>query len=65
MLTGMLKATAGDAEVYGFSINKNADLVQKNMGLCQQFDILFENLTVRQHLELVCELKNIEPASVE
>ena len=65
MLTGMLKASAGDAHVYGFSINKEADLVQKNLGLCQQFDILYENLTVKEHLELVCELKNIDPANVE
>lgn len=65
MLTGMLKASAGDAHVYGFSINKEADLVQKNLGLCQQFDILYENLTVQEHLELVCELKNINPANVQ
>ena len=27
MLTGMLSATAGDAKVFGFSINKDADII--------------------------------------
>ena len=50
MLTGVLKATSGDATVYGQSISKDMDQVQQNLGLCQQFDVLFENLTVVEHL---------------
>jgi ABC-type multidrug transport system ATPase subunit len=59
MLTGMLDATSGDAKVYGYSILDNISVIQKNLGLCQQFDVLFETLTVWQHLWLVCELKNV------
>jgi ATP-binding cassette subfamily A (ABC1) protein 3 len=35
MMTGMLNATQGDASIYGFSVNKNIDQVQRNLGLCQ------------------------------
>lgn len=35
MLTGVLKPTGGDAVIYGHSINKSMDTVQKNLGLCQ------------------------------
>ena len=42
MLTGMLKTSSGRAELYGNDINDNIDLVQQNLGLCQQFDVLFE-----------------------
>jgi ABC-type multidrug transport system ATPase subunit len=59
MLTGMLKSSGGNATVYGHSVNKNIDIIQKNLGLCQQFDVLFETLTVTEHLNLVCELKNM------
>lgn len=29
------------------------------MGLCQQFDVLYEELTAKEHLELVCAIKDI------
>jgi ATP-binding cassette subfamily A (ABC1) protein 3 len=29
------------------------------MGLCQQFDVLYNELNARQHLELVCKIKGI------
>lgn len=32
--------------------------MQLNLGLCQQFDVLFEELSVNEHLEFVCELKD-------
>jgi ABC-type multidrug transport system ATPase subunit len=59
MLTGMLTPTSGDATVYGNKLSKDIDSVQQNLGLCQQFDVLFDLLTVEEHLQLVCELKNI------
>lgn len=59
MMTGMLTPTTGDATIYGNKLSTDIDNVQQNLGLCQQFDVLFEVLTVREHLELVCELKNI------
>jgi ABC-type multidrug transport system ATPase subunit len=40
------------------------DIIQKNLGLCQQFDVLFDLLTVREHLTLVCEIKNVPAAEV-
>ena len=65
MLTGVLSASGGDAVVYGDSIKTNIDLVQQKLGLCQQFDVLVDNMTVEEHLRLVCELKNLPPADVE
>ena len=50
MLTGLLKPTEGDAFIYGHSLVDDIDYVRKNMGLCQQFDVLFDELTVDEHL---------------
>lgn len=50
MLTGMLKASKGDAIVYGKTLSKDMDSVRKSLGLCQQFDVLYEHLTVKEHL---------------
>jgi ABC-type multidrug transport system ATPase subunit len=32
--------------------------------LCQQFDVLFEDLTSFEHLKLVCELKDIQKETI-
>jgi ATP-binding cassette, subfamily A (ABC1), member 3 len=59
MMTGMLSSSSGDCNIYGYSIKDSMDTIQKNLGLCQQFDVLYDLLTVREHLRLVCELKNL------
>ena len=59
MLTGMLQPTEGDAIVNGKSIVNDLVSVRLDLGLCQQHDVLFDNLTVKEHLKLGCELKNI------
>ncbi len=65
MLTGMLDITEGDCMVYNYSVKKHSSIVQKNLGLCQQFDVLFDTLTVYQHLWLVCEIKNMPAELIE
>jgi len=50
--------------VYGNSLRQNIDGVRQSLGLCQQFDVLFDNLTVREHLNLVCELKDIPSGEI-
>jgi ATP-binding cassette, subfamily A (ABC1), member 3 len=65
MLTGMLTPTTGDASIYGNKLSTDIDGIQKNLGLCQQFDVLFDILTVHEHLVLVCELKDIEESEME
>jgi ABC-type multidrug transport system ATPase subunit len=50
MLTGVVRPSSGDATVYGYSILDNLEYVQQRLGLCQQFDVLFDKLTVKEHL---------------
>ena len=60
MLTGMLMPTGGDAIINGFSIRKETDMVRKNIGLCQQHDVLYDTLTVEQHLALAMRIRKSE-----
>lgn len=60
LITGILKPSSGSASIYGHNLETDLDGVRQSLGLCQQFDVLFEHLTVREHLTLVCELKNID-----
>jgi ABC-type multidrug transport system ATPase subunit len=34
MLTGILRPTAGEANIYGDLVSKNLDKVQQKLGLC-------------------------------
>ena len=65
LLTGILEPTSGDVEIHGNFITQNLTAVRQDLGLCQQEDVLFDRLTVYEHLKLVCELKNVAKANVE
>ena len=65
MLCGFTPATSGDAYLYGRSIRHEMDIIRPTMGVCPQFDILFPDLTAREHIELFCGIKNIPSDMVQ
>jgi ATP-binding cassette subfamily A (ABC1) protein 3 len=58
ILCGMLAPTSGDAYVGG-SLRVSADpaAIRRSLSVCFQQNILFDDLTVWEHLSLVCSLK--------
>eukprot|EP00656_Telonema_subtile_P039896 TRINITY_DN4497_c0_g1_i4.p1 TRINITY_DN4497_c0_g1~~TRINITY_DN4497_c0_g1_i4.p1 ORF type:complete len:1202 (+),score=309.02 TRINITY_DN4497_c0_g1_i4:2333-5938(+) len=65
MLTGMTPPTSGDANVNGFSVCHAMDAVRANLGVCPQYDILFDLLTVEEHLRLYAKLKGVQGSEVQ
>lgn len=61
MLTGLLNPSQGDVQVYGLNLLKEIPEVRKIMGVCPQYDVLFEHLTVQEHLEFYYEMKGANP----
>ncbi len=59
MLVGFHEATSGDARIFDKSIRENLSEIQKEMGVCPQFDILWSELTGEEHLYLFSGLRNI------
>jgi ABC-type multidrug transport system ATPase subunit len=59
-----LDATAG--LVYGDSIRSTAGIanIRKNMGVCPQFDVLWESLSAREHLHVFGSLKGLSGADI-
>jgi ATP-binding cassette subfamily A (ABC1) protein 3 len=41
------------------------DEVRKNLGFCCQKDILYEELTVDEHLKYICEIKQLSKNFIE
>eukprot|EP01135_Chromosphaera_perkinsii_P004597 Nk52_evm5s290 gene=Nk52_evmTU5s290 len=59
MLTGMIPMTAGDAQIYGYSVNRQMDQIRCITGFCPQHDILWATLTVRETLNVYAALKGL------
>lgn len=57
MLTGIIPPTKGTANVNGFDIRSEMNFIRKGLGLCPQFNILFDKLTVEEHLWFYARLK--------
>lgn len=59
MLTGMIEPTAGTALIDGYDIRTNMDMARSSMGFCPQHNILFDELTVREHIVFYSRLKGL------
>ncbi|UJR36135.1 hypothetical protein I4U23_028869 [Adineta vaga] len=57
VLTGIYPPTNGTASIYGRDITTEYEQIRKNVGLCPQEDILFDFMTVREHLQFYGRLK--------
>uniref|UniRef100_A0A8C2AMP7 ATP-binding cassette, sub-family A (ABC1), member 12 n=1 Tax=Cyprinus carpio TaxID=7962 RepID=A0A8C2AMP7_CYPCA len=57
LLTGLFSPTSGTIEVYGMDMQTSIDDVRKEMGVCMQYDVLFDHLTTKEHLLLYAQIK--------
>jgi ATP-binding cassette subfamily A (ABC1) protein 3 len=60
MITGQEVPTSGDAIINGHSLLRDIGAVQRSVGVCPQFDVLFNELTPIQHLHLFAQLKGLQ-----
>jgi ABC-type multidrug transport system ATPase subunit len=64
MLTGLFLPTSGFATIYGYDIETQIENIQNIMGVCPQQNILWDELTAREHLTLFAVLKGISPLQI-
>mgnify|MGYP001599930767 CR=1 FL=1 len=63
MLTGMTAATDyRQATVEGYDLATEMDAIRRSLGSCPQFDVLFDDLSGKQHMELFAAIKNVPAA---
>lgn len=58
-LTGLFEPSSGEAILSGYNIRTQIDMVYRKIGVCPQFDILWEDLTVGEHLYFYARLKGV------
>ena len=64
VLTGLFPPTSGTAVINGHDIRTDIDLVRRNLGICPQHNVLFDNLTVEEHLWFYASLKGMAKADI-
>ena len=64
ILTGLFPATSGSATVFGLDSYHQRDSVRRRTGVCPQHDLLFDDLTVLEHVKLYGKIKGVPPARV-
>ncbi|KAJ3104165.1 ATP-binding cassette sub- A member 1 [Phlyctochytrium bullatum] len=64
ILAGLSRATSGDAFIFNKSVRSQIHELRGMMGVCPQHDILFNDLTAREHILLFAGLKGIPQAEL-
>jgi ABC-type multidrug transport system ATPase subunit len=59
LFKGLIPPTSGQILVNGFDIATSMDNVRDILGLCPQYNILFDQLTVREHLKLFATVSKL------
>ncbi|XP_059299913.1 ABC transporter A family member 2-like isoform X1 [Lycium ferocissimum] len=64
-LTGITPVTRGNALIYGNSVRSSVGIsnIRKLIGVCSQFDTLWDALSGQEHLELFATIKGLSPTS--
>ena len=67
MLSGLYEATSGEAYYNGVNILDDAemDIFRRKLGICPQHDVLFEDLTMAEHLKMFCYFKGVPSDKIE
>jgi len=65
MLTGLLPPTSGTARVFGAELGSDLRAIRGDLGVCPQHDVLWPELTVREHLAIFAALKGVPVGEVE
>ena len=64
MLTGLSKPTSGKAWVAGFSVYDQTEKIKRNIGYMSQKFSLYEDLTVRENIQLFGGIYGMRPTDI-
>uniref|UniRef100_A0A5S6Q0I9 ABC transporter domain-containing protein n=1 Tax=Trichuris muris TaxID=70415 RepID=A0A5S6Q0I9_TRIMR len=59
IICGLIPPTEGTVVVYGMDILTNMPAVRRSLGFCPQHNILFDRLTVKEHLQFYSSIKGV------
>ncbi|XP_053393737.1 ATP-binding cassette sub-family A member 2-like isoform X2 [Mercenaria mercenaria] len=64
ILTGFFPPTSGTASIYGNDIRTDMEIIRQGLGMCPQHNVLFDKLTVEEHLWFYARLKGMKTSDI-
>uniref|UniRef100_UPI00358FEA38 phospholipid-transporting ATPase ABCA7 isoform X2 n=1 Tax=Myxine glutinosa TaxID=7769 RepID=UPI00358FEA38 len=65
ILTGLFPATSGSAYILGRDIRTEMSIIRRSLGTCPQHNVLFDSLTVEEHIWFYARLKGCPPREAQ
>ncbi|KAJ1923905.1 hypothetical protein IWQ60_005567 [Tieghemiomyces parasiticus] len=65
ILSGALRPSGGQAYIGPYSVVPYSEEIKSMIGICPQFDVLWLNLTAREHLRLFAAIRGLPSGQVE
>jgi ATP-binding cassette subfamily A (ABC1) protein 3 len=65
ILSGLYEASGGKAHYKNMDIFENMNQFRKIIGICPQHDVLFDDLNVKEHLEMFCVFKGVPSSRIQ
>lgn len=59
IISGILEQTEGEFFSNGLNSKAHREEIRRATNVCPQFDILWDELTVKHHIEMVCKIKGV------
>jgi len=60
IMIGLIRCYQGDVYYDGMSLNSDLNKIRRNFGVCPQNNIIFDELTVEDHINIYGSIKNTE-----
>lgn len=57
MMTGLYPPTSGSIVIGGHDVKEDIDIIRQDLGVCPQNNVLFDRMTVKEHLWYFAKLK--------
>ncbi|CAF4744310.1 unnamed protein product [Rotaria sp. Silwood1] len=64
ILVGMMEATSGCVILQGLDHRIHIQKTRKMIGFCPQYDILYDKLSVQEHLELLAQIRHLDRTTI-
>lgn len=65
IMSGLHEPTSGSAQINGFDVQKDMTAIRQTLGVCPQHDILFDDLTVLEHIRLFASIKGVSGSQIQ
>ncbi|XP_021497533.1 phospholipid-transporting ATPase ABCA7 isoform X1 [Meriones unguiculatus] len=64
ILSGLFPPSAGSASILGHDVQTNMAAIRPHLGICPQHNVLFDMLTVKEHVWFYGRLKGVSAAAI-